>query len=119
MATINVDITEREILYPDGNRVHRGDTVNFRVMGIAGDVTVTFDTPCCFTSPDPLLFTGLTLASSALQVETVSSSASAGNYHFTADIPDAARKKFPNWEAKRGDLDVTTDEPEEDARKPR
>ena len=108
MATITVEITERGISYPDGQKVHRGDTVNFHTDGSIGDVTVTFNPPYCFTSSDSLT---LNAASSltATQPETVSSSADPGKYTFTADIPEASRKKFPEWEAKQGEVDVSPD----------
>lgn len=116
MANIRVDITADtdDIRYPDGQIVHRGDTVTFHVDGIPVEVDVDFDTPSCFTSSDSLtLNSGNTLTASS-PPKTVSSTASPGAYYFYAVIPDQERKKFPNWETKRGELDVEVDPEEED-----
>ena len=108
MATIRVEITADGIGYPDGQKVSRGDTVRFEVNNLPVNVTVDFEDPCCFTSSD-----SLTLNSSnsltASEPETVSSTAAPGPYYFDATIPETERKKFPNWEVKRGELDVSPD----------
>lgn len=113
MANIRVDITASDIRYPDGQIVRRGDTVTFHVEDLPVDVDVDFETPCCFTSSDSLTLNSSNTLTASSPPETVSSTASAGPYYFNAVIPDRERKKFPNWETKRGELDVEVD-PEED-----
>ena len=108
MAEIIVEIRVDGPHYPRGQTVRRNDTVTFQLVGITGDVEVKFDTPCCFTSSAPFTLKGSSLAASMHQ-ETVSSTVGAGRYYFTADIPAAARPRPPEWEAKRGELDVSTD----------
>ncbi|MCY1082823.1 hypothetical protein [Archangium lansingense] len=112
MATIHVIITETDLRYPDGQTIHPGDTVKFQVDGTIGDVTVQPDTPCCFTSSASFTLNTDTLATSAHQ-ETVANVLPA-KYHFTADVPEEVRRKFPNWEVKRGELDVSTGPKEEE-----
>jgi hypothetical protein len=118
MANITVEILpEGPPLYPSGNTVHRNDTVTFLVEGIIGDIVVTFDTPSCFTSPGPLTIHASTFAVS-MQQETVSSTVTKGPYGFTVTLPDETRRRYHNWEAKRGELDVSTDpEDPEDKRR--
>jgi hypothetical protein len=106
--------------YPRGQTVNPGDTVTFQYMGTSGEVEVTFDsTSCCFTSSDPLtLGPQGSLVPNSLQ-KTVASNARASPppYPFYAGPPSKAAKAAtsgdhrppPNWEAKRGEVDVSTD----------
>ena len=82
--------------------------------GIPVDVEVDFETPCCFASSDSLMLNLSTTLTASSPPETVSSSASPGPYYFDAVIPDRERNKFPNWETKRGELDVEVDPEEEE-----
>ncbi|MFY0527723.1 hypothetical protein ACN28I_32775 [Archangium gephyra] len=113
MSQVLVEIlADGTIRYSPSNKIHANYTVTFQVDGIPANVTVDFDIPCCFTSSAPLTLNSSTQATAP---ETVSSSVTPGSkYGFTATIPDKERKKFPNWEAKRGELEVPVDPPEED-----
>jgi hypothetical protein len=77
---------------------------------------VHFETPCCFTSSDPLTLNSSSLTTTS-ESETVSSSASPNKYHFTVNIPETERKKFPNWEVKRGELEVPVDPPKDEKKR--
>jgi hypothetical protein len=118
MSQVVVEIlADGTIRYSPNNQIHANDTVTFQVDGIPVDVTVDFDTPCCFTSPDPLTLNSSNQATASAP-ETVSTSVTPGSkYGFTATSPSLERKKFPNWEVKRGELEVPVDPPEEDKKR--
>jgi hypothetical protein len=112
MAELTIEIHPDGPHYPRGNQVHHGDTVLFQLVDVPATVEVSFESPCCFTSSttfaiDPTSFTA------SRHEETVLDTASAGKYYFRVDLPDSLRQKFPNWEAKRGEVDVSTDEKDE------
>lgn len=118
MSTIRVEIYADGIRYPDGQLVHPDDTVKFEVNNLPVNVTVDFETPCCFTSSDSFTLNSSPQATAPeAETETVSPSASPGLYYFHATIPETERKKFPNWEVKRGELEVPVDPPEEDKKR--
>lgn len=110
MAGFTIEIHSDGPHYPNGKVVHPNETVTFTLVGIQGEVDVTFETPCCFTSSAPLTLDSSSLAASSQQ-KTVSADARDGDVsHFSADIPDRAREhRPPDWEAKRGEVDVSTD----------
>ncbi|WP_375768771.1 hypothetical protein NR798_45030 [Archangium gephyra] len=118
MSLVVVEIlADGTIRYSPSNQIHANDSVTFQVDGIPVDVEVDFDTPCCFTSSDPLTLNSSNQATASAP-ETVSTSVTPGSkYGFTATIPDAHRKKFPNWEVKRGELEVPVDPPEDKKRR--
>lgn len=102
--------------YPRGKTINPNDTVTFQLVNYTGEIEVTFDaTNCCFTSADPLVLNGASLATSNQQ-KTVSPDArsSPPEYIFWAGPPtegSVRRVGPPEWEAKTGTLDVSTDPP--------
>jgi hypothetical protein len=112
MAELIIEIHSDGPHYPRGNQVNCGDKVIFQLVDVPASVEVSFDQPCCFTSSTTFTIDPSSFVASRHE-ETVATNASAGKYYFTADIPEADRKKFPHWEAKRGEVDVSTDERDE------
>ncbi|HEX8433709.1 hypothetical protein [Archangium sp.] len=109
MAELTIEIHSDGPHYPRGNVVNRGDKVIFQLVDVPATVEVSFDASCCFTSSAPFSIDPSSFMASRHE-ETVSATASAGKYYFTVDIPDSLRSKFPHWEVKRGEVDVSTDE---------
>jgi|GEM_PF-3244651 hypothetical protein len=98
---------------PTSRQVSRGGTVTFNLQNIPGEADVTFDSGSCLTAPGPYILNGASLLTSSYQ-ETVDSNASVGPYPFTVTIPSGTeRRKGEEREAKKGELDVTTEHPED------
>lgn len=104
-------------IHPDGPRpvkspVQPNDTVIFTLVGIQGVVEVSFESPCCFTSNDPLTLDSSNTIAASSQQKTVSADARDGTVtHFDATLPDTfdLEKRRTDGEVKRGEVDVSTD----------
>jgi len=104
-------------IHPDGPRpvkspVQPNDTVIFTLVGIQGVVEVLFESPCCFTSNDPLLLDSSNTIAPSSQQKTVCADARDGTVtHFDALLPDTSdlEGKRIEGEVKRGEVDVSTD----------
>ncbi|MFL5353507.1 hypothetical protein [Archangium sp.] len=96
---------------PNPADVQQGDLVTFQLADdVQGTFEVSFDSADCFTAQGPFtLQSGSSLTSQS--AHTVAASAAKGNYPYTVTPDEHTRKRFPQHETKRGDLDVTTDPP--------
>jgi hypothetical protein len=114
MSHVLVEIlADGTIRYSPNNHIRANYQVTFQVDGIPVDVRVDFDHPCCFISSDSLTLNSSHQATASAP-ETVAPNVIPGHpYGFTANIPDEHRKKFPNWEVKRGELEVPVDPPKD------
>jgi hypothetical protein len=118
MANITIDISTDPVTYLPGPEVKHGDTVTFS-LGTANipSATVTFTHGTCLTTPGPYDLGGATMATDPL---TVSNTAHRGVYAFQVEIPSSPESRARHgheWDRKNGGIDVTSDPPEEKARR--
>jgi hypothetical protein len=118
MANITIDISTEPVSYLPGPEVKHGDTVVF-TLGTANiaSATVTFPDGTCLTTPGPYDLGGATMATTPL---TVSATAHRGPYRFQVEIPSSPESRARHGhelERKNGGIDVTSDPPEEQARR--
>ncbi|WP_244222177.1 hypothetical protein [Corallococcus exercitus] len=122
MATITVDLSTDPISYSPGPEVKHGDTVVFSMGSYPASytATITFPDGTCLTTTSPFSLGGGGLTASP---KTVSMTAAKGIYDFTATIDDGTRDRGTDprgpqeRDRKNGGIDVTSDPPEDPARR--
>jgi len=104
--------------FPPGSVVHHGDKVTFTLMCNTCTGTVTFDSASCLDVPGPIALDG---SSPATAEKTHTVTATSGKFPFTAQVNNGSEVRHIGLEgeAKRGELDVTTEPPppEEDEKR--